>query len=94
MIREIDSRTIPSSGVTVELVMDTGGPAETYYVFVKDRSGRNVTTIGAHTRSGAINAYHHPFSFQQTPNVFAGDDGSLMGPVPEWDGDAEDPPVR
>lgn len=69
MIREIDSRTSPATGVTVELVMDTDRP-DWFMVFVKNADGVNVTTIGASSRAEALDAFLHPFARQSTPDVF------------------------
>lgn len=69
MLREIDSRTVPGSGVTVELVMDDDRPGF-YLVFVKDAQGRNVSTLGALTAEQAIEAFRHPFAHADVPDVF------------------------
>lgn len=70
MLREVDSRTVPGTGVTVELVMDDDSPGW-FLVFVKDAAGRNVSTLGATTGAEALELFRHPFASSDVPDVFS-----------------------
>lgn len=77
--REVDTRVIPGWGGTVELAADHFGGLDGWTVTLRDPKGATVHTWQNLEGREALEVFHHPFAFPETPDVFSlGDEAERL----------------